>query len=93
MTGIVSQTCDSAPRQQPGDSRGARAVAVHLANALYLAATPTFALMAILTGLSNDPLSQICSGGSGPLPNGMLAMYLLMSVFHSPAWFKLLTGR
>ena len=55
---------------------------------LYLAATPTFALMALLTGAIGSTMPAICSSESAALLGGMLPMYLLMSVFHSPPWLK-----
>lgn len=59
---------------------------------LSLAAAPTFAIMALLTGvLRSGLLDMLCSAGS-PL-TGMVAMYLLMSVFHSGPWLKLLSSR
>ena len=59
------------------------------ADLLYLAAAPTFAIMAILTGVlgERDPLCSIA--GASPL-NGMTPMYLLMSAFHLAPWLKLL---
>jgi hypothetical protein len=61
-----------------------------LAERLCLAATPTFALMALLTGLGGSPLDVLClSGHEAPL-NGMVIMYLLMSAFHSTPWLNLI---
>ena len=61
------------------------------ANGLALAASPTFALMALLTGaLGGDPAGALCSTAHvGPL-SGMAAMYLLMSAFHAAPWLKLI---
>jgi hypothetical protein len=59
---------------------------------LCLAAAPTFAIMALLTGvLGGGPQDVFCSGGA-PL-NGMVGMYLLMSAFHSAPWLKLIASR
>ncbi len=61
---------------------------------LSLAATPTFAILALLTGLhGGGPIDRICSPGSGVPLGGMVPMYLLMSVFHSSPWLKLIFGR
>jgi hypothetical protein len=60
---------------------------------LHLAATPTFAVMALLTGvLGSGSPDALCSvAGASPL-SGMVPMYLLMSAFHSAPWLKLLSG-
>jgi hypothetical protein len=59
---------------------------------LCLAATPTFAVMALLTGLFGSGTPDIfCSAAHDASPlSGMVAMYLLMSVFHSAPWLKLI---
>jgi hypothetical protein len=60
---------------------------------LRLAAAPTFAIMALLTGLfGSGPMPMICSAGASFL-NGMVPMYMLMSVFHSAPWLKLIAKR
>jgi hypothetical protein len=61
---------------------------------LCLAATPTFALMALLTAvLVGGPMDLLCSAGHGSPLNGMAPMYLLMSAFHSSPWLTLMSGR
>jgi hypothetical protein len=68
------------------------AAASSAANWLSLAATPTFALMALLTGV--DSGQMLCAPAQHALPlNGMAAMYLLMSAFHSTPWLKLISNR
>ena len=60
------------------------------ADGLALAASPTFAIMALLTGiLGGGPAGMLCS--ATPL-SGMVAMYLLMSAFHAGPWLKLIRG-
>jgi hypothetical protein len=60
---------------------------------LHLAATPTFAVMALVTGVSGGEVDVLCSAmGASPLA-GMVPMYLLMSVFHAAPWLRLVAGR
>jgi hypothetical protein len=67
---------------------------LRLVNWLSLAAAPTFAIMALLTGvLGGGPADALCSiAGMSPL-GGMMPMYLLMSAFHLAPWLKLIAGR
>jgi hypothetical protein len=71
------------------------AAALRVADWLYLAAAPTFAIMALLTGVLGGGLPDIlCSGAEHASPrSGMIPMYLLMSAFHSPPWLKLISSR
>jgi hypothetical protein len=60
---------------------------------LSLAATPTFAIMALLTaGFGGGAMERFCSAGHFPL-GGMVIMYGLMSLFHSPPWLRLIARR
>jgi len=65
--------------------------ALGAADWLCLAAAPTFAIMALLTGvLGGGPPDMLCSAAHEASPlSGMLPMYLLMSAFHSAPWLKL----
>ena len=66
--------------------------AIGAADVLYLAAAPTFAIMALLSSvLGSGPLDALCSAAS-PL-SGMVPMYLLMSAFHLAPWLKLISSR
>jgi hypothetical protein len=61
---------------------------------LCLAAAPTFAIMALFSGISSAGPPSVCGLMPGPSPlSGMTCMYLLMSAFHSTPWLKLLTTR
>jgi hypothetical protein len=66
------------------------AVALRTADWLCFAATPTFAIMALLSSVLGDgQLDALCSAAHHGLPlNGMVPMYLLMSAFHSAPWLK-----
>jgi hypothetical protein len=70
------------------------AFAVGAAGWLSLAAAPTFAIMALLTGVLGGPLDMLCSAAQEASPlTGMASMYLLMSAFHSAPWLKLISSR
>ncbi|WP_128927346.1 hypothetical protein [Bradyrhizobium guangxiense] len=72
----------------------ARHLARWLALWLALAATPTFAIMAVLTVMiGGGPADLLCAAGQGSLLGGMVPMYLLMSAFHSAAWLRLIAER
>ena len=62
---------------------------------LGLAAAPTFALMALLTGsVGVGPPDPLCSAAHGASPlSGMALMYGLMSAFHAAPWLTLISGR
>jgi len=58
---------------------------------LCLAASPTFAIMALLTALGDGP-DMLCAAMHHASPlRGMAAMYLLMSAFHLTPWLKLIS--
>ena len=73
-----------------GDAASFRA-----ADWLGLAATPTFALMALLTDvLGGGPMDMLCSAAHSALsPGSMALMYGLMSVFHLASWLKWIARR
>ncbi|WP_407119957.1 hypothetical protein [Bradyrhizobium sp. STM 3561] len=86
MTSPLSPT---APARRDG-----MVAARHLARWLGLAATPTFAVMALLTVVLGDgAANMLCGAGQGSLLGGMVPMYLLMSAFHSAAWLRLISNR
>ncbi len=70
------------------------AAALSAADWLGLAAAPTFAVMALLTGVLGGPPNMICATAQEASPlSGTIPMYLLMSAFHSAPWLKLISGR
>lgn len=76
------------------DSENGNAAAIGAADFLYLAAAPTFAIMALLTGvLGGGSPDALCSIVSASPLGGMVPMYLLMSAFHSAPWLKLISSR
>lgn len=87
-------------RIQPGLSqlvailyKDSNATAFGVADWLCLAAAPTFAIMALLTGvLDASRPDMLCSAAQGASPmSGMVPMYLLMSAFHSAPWLRLIS--
>ena len=63
------------------------------AGLLSLGAAPVFALMALWTGLFDQP-DMLCMSMHGASSlNGMALMYTLMSVFHAAPWMKLISSR
>jgi hypothetical protein len=60
-----------------------------------LAAAPTFAVMALLTGgFGGGAADLLCSAAQGGSTlSGMAPMYLLMSAFHSVPWLKVICRR
>ena len=61
---------------------------------LGLAAAPTFAIMALWTGLFSGQPDMLCMAMQGSSPmSGMTLMYLLMSLFHTAPWLRLISSR
>ena len=63
-----------------------------IADWLCLAAAPTFAVMALLTGVFSGGAPDVLCSATSPL-SGMVPMYVLMSAFHSAPWLKLIFSR
>ena len=93
MTEIEIRAASAAERGRL-DDEDAAAATVGLAKWLCLAATPTFAIMGLLTGVrSGGPPDMLCGAVQHASPlSGMVPMYVLMSAFHSAAWLKLISG-
>lgn len=87
----MTASCSGAP---DGRSLHRNAGAFRAAGWLSLAAAPTFAIMALLTGVLGEGMPMLCSAGQGASPLGsMAAMYVLMSAFHLTPWLKLISAR
>ena len=74
--------------------KGADKGRLDTAAVLQLAATPTFAAMAMASGVfGGGAMDPVCgmAGISSPL-EGMTSMYLLMAVFHLAPWLSLVAG-
>lgn len=83
---------DAAPHAA---SRGDRRAALRAADWLALGAAPTFACMAVLTGLlSGGPGAMVCSAATHMSAlSGMVPMYVLMSAFHVAPWLTFVSRR
>jgi hypothetical protein len=76
----------------PRDTASDDVAALRAIDWLSLAAAPTFATMALLTGVLGQP-DLLCSSALGTSPlSGMVPMYGLMSAFHLAPWLKLISG-
>ena len=80
---------------QFGGTAGSGDAAPGAARWLSLAAAPTFAAMALLSGIETSGRPDIfCSPMHDASPlGGMVPMYLLMAAFHLAPWLKLVSRR
>jgi hypothetical protein len=77
-----------ATSQEKGSGHRAALGVVRL---LSLAATPTFALMAVLSAVQESGAAGVLCSMQHPSPlTGMAAMYALMSAFHLSPWLRLI---
>ncbi len=84
----------AARRQTVAAGENGKPAALNAAGWLSLAAAPTFAVMALFTGVLGDSADMMCMAAHGQAPmNGMVLMYLLMSLFHAAPWLKLLSSQ
>jgi hypothetical protein len=74
-------------------SKEAHSAVLPLAEWLSFAAAPTFAIMALLTGIHGAGTPDLlCSAmHDASLLSGMVPMYLLMSAFHFTPWLRLIS--
>ena len=73
---------------------GSGEAAPGLAPLLGLAAAPTFAIMALWSGVFGGQPTMLCMGMQNPSPfSEMALMYALMSAFHAGPWFKFISRR
>jgi hypothetical protein len=92
MPEIVIMSRATGVRRPYGRNRGSAARVA--ADWLCLAATPTFAVMALLTAVGGGEPDFLCAAIQHASPfGGMVPMYLLMSGFHSAPWLRLIYGR
>ncbi len=92
MSDIFMTSPPAGSRQVFGNNRASAARVA--ADWLCLAATPTFAIMALLTACGGGQPDILCAAMRHASPlSGMVPMYLLMSVFHLAPWLKLICGR
>jgi hypothetical protein len=70
-----------------------RALVARAADALGLAATPTFAALALLSAGGGGMPDLLCAAMPGSPFAGMTGMYALMSAFHAAAWLRLIAKR
>ena len=75
-------------------AEGGNMAAFGVADGLSLAAAPTFADMALLTGVfGGGPMDLLCAAAQDTSSlSGMVPMYVLMSAFHLTPWLRLITS-
>ena len=91
----MSEACSSGPDGGAIRNESRNLTGLGAAEWLALAAAPTFAFMALVTGVvGGDAPVMLCSAAPGGSPlTGMAPMYLLMSAFHATPWLKLIARR
>jgi hypothetical protein len=88
----MSNACAGTPGGDAMREHGSD-IARRAAGFLHLAAAPTSAAMALVTGVLGGGADMLCSAAAPSPFSGMLPMYLLMSAFHAAPWLKLIAGR
>ncbi len=88
----MNNACAVTPGREAARAPGSD-VARRAAGFLHLAAAPTFAVMALVTGVLGGGADVMCSAAAASPFGGMVPMYLLMSAFHAAPWLKLIAVR
>jgi hypothetical protein len=92
---LQSQTVshDAGPDASTRPGARARTPGGNTDSLLSFAAAPVFAIMAMFTAIHGDGMAgMLCSATHDQsMLTGMLPMYVLMSAFHLPPWFRLIT--
>lgn len=71
-----------------------KTAAINIADGLALIASPIFAGMAVLTGMSGSNAAEmVCSAQHMSPLSGMTTMYVLMSALHAAPWVRLIRIR
>jgi hypothetical protein len=84
----MSQGCSGG---SDGGATRRSGAAIRVADVLALAASPTFAIMALLTAVMGGGSSEMLGMTTHASPiGGMVTMYSLMSAFHASAWLKVI---
>jgi hypothetical protein len=87
----MSQACSGG--SDGGAIRRNNAAVFGAADGLALAASPIFAIMALLTAVDGSADMMCIAAPDASLLSGMVPMYMLMSAIHSAPWLKLVSGR
>src|SRR4051812_5905768 len=89
----VTEICPASAATNTSHDGGEAVTASRLARWLGLAATPTFAIMAVLTAvLGSGTMDMLCAGGDGSPLGGVVPVDFLVSAVPSAAWLKLVSG-
>ena len=88
----MNNACADTPGREAAREPGSD-VARRAAGFLHFGAAPTFAVMALATGVLGGGADVLCSAAAASPFGGMVPMYLLMSAFHAAPWLKLIAGR
>lgn len=83
----MSQGCSG---RSDGDGIRRSRAALRVVDVLALGASPTFAIMALLTGVMGGGSTGMSRTAHAYSISGMVMMYLLMCAFHAGAWLKLI---